>query len=305
MKVEQLEQTEEEVIDLSARQEMKSIMSGEDPSPIVIEEPKEPEQETAVVDAEEEKEPEKIEPTVQELLQAQASEIDKLRRSLDKTNGTYGSELNHLKRKLAEVESRKSEAFRNITPSQLKRIGEQYPELADALAGDLTDAFGIKDEPIDRVVEQPKHDPRIDSLNESTGKLADQVKTMALAELARSHPDWKQIAGWDTESIQGVGDTINFHNPEFGLWVRKQDEDVRNIVFNGEDINAIADVISKFKQTIKTTEDQSEIKQTINKKLEKAVLPTGRRTGAHELLTEDEVIMNAMREEQKRIMNGY
>jgi len=303
MKVEQLEQTQDEVIELSASQTMKSLMSGEDPPPIV-EETKEPDQEVVQTDAEN-KEPEKTEPTVQELLQAQAAEIDKLRRTLDKTNGTYGNELNHLKRKLAEVESRKSEAVRNITPAQLKRIGEQYPELADALASDLTDAFSIKDEPKEQVIEQPKNDPRIDNLNESTGKLAEQVKTMALAELSRTHPDWKQVAGWDTESIPGVGDTISFHNPEFGVWVKKQDDDVKNIVFNGEDINAIADVISKFKQSIKAPETPTENKTVTNKKLEKAVLPTGRRTGAHELLTEDEEIANAAQEERKRIMNGY
>jgi len=303
MKVEQLEQTQDEVIELSASQTMKSLMSGEDPPPIV-DEIKDPEQTNVEVEAEN-KEPEKTEPTVQELLQAQAAEIDKLRRSLDKTNGTYGNELNHLKRKLAEVESRKSEAIRNITPAQLKRIGEQYPELADALAGDLTDAFGSRDEPLERVVEQPKHDPRIDNLNESTGRLAEQVKTMALAELSRVHPDWKQTAGWDTESIPGVGDTINFHNPEFGAWVKKQDEDVRNIVFNGEDINAIANVITKFKQSIKSPEIPSDTKLATNKKLEKAVLPTGRRTGAHEILTEDEEIAKAAQEERKRIMNGY
>ena len=78
-------------------------------------------------------------------------------------------------------------------------------------------------------------------------------------------------------------------------------------MFNGEDVSAIAQVITKFKEDIKPKEvaQPEPTKPNINKKLERAVLPTGRRTGSHELLTEDEIIQQAMREELKRTMNGY
>lgn len=306
MKVEELESTEDEIIDLSAKNEMKAIMSGEDSLPTVGALPKEPETQTAEADITEQedgREIEKPEPTIQEQIQAQAALIDKLQRALDKTNGTYGSELNHMKRKVAELESQKREVFKSISPAQLKRLTAAYPELANDLAEDLNEAFSTSKEAQEPIIDQPKSDPRIDSLNESTGKLAEQVKQIALNELSRIHPDWHEVAHWDTEKIPGVGDVIKFDNPAFGEWVNKQDQDVKDVVFASEDIAAISQVLTKFKsESGKKTLDQ---KPTINKKLERAVLPTGRRTGSHELLTEDEIIAQAQQETQKQIMQGY
>ena len=307
MKVEELELTEDEIIDLSARNEQKAIMSGEDPLP--IEKPKNSELEPEKADnakQDDGQEPEKSEPTIQEQIQAQAALIDKLQRALDKTNGTYGNELNHMKRKIAEVEAQKREAFKSISPAQLKRLAAAYPELANDLAEDLNEAFSIqKEEQENPITDKTISDPRIDSLNESTGKLAEQVKQMALSELSRIHPDWRDVAHWDTEKIPGVGDVIKFDNPAFGDWVNKQDQDIKDVVFASEDIAAISQVITKFKSESSKEPDAPKSKPTINKKLEKALLPTGRRTGSHELLTEDEIILQAQLEEQKRIMNGY
>lgn len=318
MKVEIVEPTEDQVIELAKNQEMKSLMDGTS-SPLVSDPvAKEPEPEindegSAAQDDESNKETEKVEPTIQEQLQSQAAMIDKLQRALDKTNGTYGNELNHLKRKVAEVESQRREAVKSITPAQLKRIGEQYPELAEALANDLTDAFGatVETKQQDAITHEPQNDPRIDGIKESTDKLADQVKQIALNELSRVHDDWRDVARWWEKEIPGVGKVIQWANPKFADWLSEQDEDIQDVVYQSDDISAISNVITKFKEankpkesTQETTETQ-QIKPSINKKLEKAVLPTGRRTGSHELLTDDEVIAQAMREEQKRIMNGY
>lgn len=318
MKVEIVEPTEDQVIELAKNQEMKSLMDGSS-SPLIDDPvPQEPvpevkDEEPAAQDDDADKEPEKVEPTLEEQLKAAIDRVQKLERALDKTNGTYGNELNNLRRKVAEVESQRREAVKSITPAQLKRIGEQYPELAEALANDLTDAFGatVETKQQDPIAHEPQNDPRIDGIKESTDKLADQVKQIALNELSRVHNDWNDVAGWNEKEIPGVGKVIQWHNPAFGEWVSKQDEDIQDVVYQSDDISAIASVITKFKEankpkesTQETTETQT-VKPSINKKLEKAVLPTGRRTGSHELLTDDEVIAQAMREEQKRIMNGY
>jgi hypothetical protein len=318
MKVETVEPTEDQVIELAKSQEMKSLMDGSE-SPLISDpSPKEPvpevkDQEPAAQDDEADKEPEKVEPTAQEQLQAALDRIQKLERALDKTNGTYGNELSHLKRKISEVESQRREAVKSITPTQLKRISEQYPELAEALANDLTDAFfaTVETKQQETIKQEPQDDPRLNDIKDTTNKLAGQVKQIALNELSRVHNDWQSVAAWDTKTIPGVGDVIEWSNPAFGEWVSKQDDDVREVVFGSDDISAISQVITKFKESIKHKEDTQETKETqqakpsINKKLEKAVLPTGKRTGAHELLSDDEVIAQAMREEQKRIMNGY
>lgn len=320
MKTEIVEPTEEQVIELAKNQEMKSLMDGTS-SPLVNDPiPKEPEPEVkedeepaAQDDAN--KEPEKVEPTLEEKLQAALERVQKLERALDKTNGTYGNELNHLRRKVAEVESQRREAVKSITPAQLKRISEQYPELADALANDLTDAFSATVEAKQQETSklEPQNDPRVDELSESTNRMADQLKQIALNELSRIHSDWYQVAHWSDKEIPGVGKVIQWDNPAFGEWVNKQDDDIQDVVYKSDDIKAIANVITKFKESIapKKEPDNPEIAEIvskgkeINKKLEKAVLPTGRRTGSHELLSDEEIIQQAMREEQKRIMNGY
>ena len=316
MKTEIVEPTDEQVIELAKNQEMKSLMDGTS-SPLVNDQnPKEPEPEVkedgepAVQDDDANKEPEKVEPTLEEKLQAALERVQKLERALDKTNGTYGNELNHLRRKVAEVESQRREAVKSITPAQLKRISEQYPELAEALANDLTDAFGatIEVKQQEQQPQAPQDDPRLNTIQESTEKLAEQVKQIALTELSRVHEDWRTVARWWVEDVPGVGKVIQWANPKFAEWVNHQDDGVREAVFNGEDVSAIAQVITKFKNETKPAQQQettTQNKSNVNRKLEKAVLPTGRRTGSHELLSDEEIIQQAMREEQKRIMNGY
>lgn len=322
MKTEIVEPTDEQVIELAKNQEMKSLMDGTS-SPLVNDQvPKDPEpeikedEEPAAQDDDANKESEKVEPTLEERLQAALERVQKLERALDKTNGTYGNELNHLRRKVAEVESRKPEQRQfNLTAAQLKRISDQYPELADALANDLTEAFGANVETKQQETSkpEPQNDPRVDELSESTNRMADQLKQIALNELSKVHGDWRDVARWWEKDIPGVGKTIQWANPKFAEWLNDQDDDIQDVVYKSDDISAIANVITKFKESIapKKEPENPEIAEIvskgkeINKKLEKAVLPTGRRTGSHELLTDDEVIQQAMREEQKRIMNGY
>ena len=316
MKTEIVEPTEEQVIELAKNQEMKSLMDGTS-SPLVNDPiPKEPEpevkkdEEPAAQDDDANKEPEKVETTLEEKLQAALERVQKLEKGLTTTNGTYGTQLEQLRRKVAEVESQRREAVKSITPAQLKRISEQYPELAEALANDLTDAFGatIEVKQQEQQPQAPQDDPRLNTIQESTEKLAEQVKQIALTELSRVHEDWRTVARWWVEDVPGVGKVIQWANPKFAEWVNHQDDGVREAVFNGEDVSAIAQVITKFKNETKPAQQQettTQNKSNVNRKLEKAVLPTGRRTGSHELLSDEEIIQQAMREEQKRIMNGY
>ena len=316
MKTEIVEPTDEQVIELAKNQEMKSLVDGTS-SPLVNDPiPKEPEpevkkdEEPAAQDDDANKEPEKVETTLEEKLQAALERVQKLEKGLTTTNGTYGTQLEQLRRKVAEVESQRREAVKSITPAQLKRISEQYPELAEALANDLTDAFGatVEVKQQEQQPQAPQDDPRLNTIQESTEKLAEQVKQIALTELSRVHEDWRTVARWWVEDVPGVGKVIQWANPKFAEWVNHQDDGVREAVFNGEDVSAIAQVITKFKNETKPAQQQettTQNKSGVNKKLEKAVLPTGRRTGSHELLSDEEIIQQAMREEQKRIMNGY
>lgn len=312
MKVETVEQTEDEVIELAKNREMKSLMDGSEPPAINDPEPKPTEEAEDEKPNDAQQENEVTEPTEKEQLQAALERIQKLERSLDKTNGTYGNELSRLKQQLAEVENKKREIVASITPAHFKRIREQYSdELATALIEDLTEAFSVPStQQEDRLV--TGIDPRLDAIAQSTEQLAGQMRQMARSELTRLHPDWNEVAAWKAENVDGIGNVIKWKSPAFGDWLDKQNEDIRSTVFASDDANAISQVLTKYKteknlqpQNPESNNQSPPDKTAIQKKLEKTVLPTGRRTGAHELLTDDEVIMKAAQEEQRRIMNGY
>jgi len=306
MKVEQVEPTDDEVIDLAMNKEMRMQIDGTEPP---IEEGKEvvdPEATHNESQQDQDQKTEPDEPTEKDQLQAALDRIQKLERALDKTNGTYGNELSRLKGQLAEVEKKKHEIAANITPAQFKRIRDAYgDELADALIGDLTETFSApsQDQKIDAKPEVVI-DPRLEAMAQSTEQLAGQVRQMAITELTRIHPDWRTVAEWESEDVAGVGKVIRWKDSAFGAWVNKQDMDTRNTVFASDDINAVAEVLTRYKSESKPAETTNQ-KDAIKKKLERAVLPTGRRTGSHELLTDEEIIEQARRETQKELLTGY
>lgn len=304
MKVETVDQDEAIIIE-AAKAQQKAMLDGTEPPEIIeVEADKPEEQEAAEEEKPESEEPEELSPE-QKLQAAYEDRIQKLERALAKTNGTYGNELQNIRAKLAEVESRKEQAVKSITPAQFKRLGEQYPELAELLAGDLTEAFGYKEE--EQVKPEIKIDPQIEGIKQTVDQLAAQNRQMSMRSLEAKHPDWKTTAQWTPEEIPGVGSVIRWKNPAFGEWVDKQSDELRVAVFNSEDPDTLSEIITEFKKTIKPAEDASSKETTPQKtnaqdRLKKAVLPTGRRTGSHEILTEEEEIEQAAREEQKRIM---
>jgi len=306
MKVETVDQDEAIIIE-AAKAQQKAMLDGTEPPEIIEVEAEKPEEEQ---EAQEENNQESDDPAElspeQKLQAAYEDRIQKLERALAKTNGTYGNELQNLRAKLAEVESRKSQIIGSITPDKLKRLKEQYgDDLAEAIAGDLTEAFGYKEE--EPVKQENKIDPQIENIKQTVDQLAAQNRLMSMRSLEAKHPDWKTTAQWTPEEIPGVGSVIRWKNPAFGEWVDKQSDELRASVFNSEDPDTLSEIITEFKNTIKPADDSSNQEQTPQKsnaqdRLKKAVLPTGRRTGAHEILTEDEEIEQAAREEQKRIM---
>ena len=119
---------------------------------------------------------------------------------------------------------------------------------------------------------EPQNDPRVDELSESTNRMADQLKQIALNELSRVHNDWRSVASWNEKEIPGVGKVIHWNNPAFGEWVGKQDDDIQDVVYKSDDIAAIANVITKFKNESKpaqqqetTTQNKSKCQQEIRK----------------------------------------
>ena len=117
MTVETVDQ-EDAIIIEAAKAQQKAMLDGTEPPEIIEVEAEKPEEEQ---EAQEENKPESDDPvelsSEQKLQAAYEDRIQKLERALAKTNGTYGNELQNLRAKLAEVESRKEHAVKSITPA--------------------------------------------------------------------------------------------------------------------------------------------------------------------------------------------
>ena len=297
MSVEQVEQTDDEVIELYANAERKAIMDGTEP-PVIEEKEAETEPETEVV---EEVKPAATLENPNEL----KDRIFKLEKALDTTNGRYGQELHRLKTELAEVKQQRQQVISSITPAQLKRISVDYPEFAEALAGDLTEAFAPKEKEAEKSYAKPvevQEDPRIATIQESVDRMAEQTRQVAIRELNREHPDWREIALFKPEEVPGIGSVIKWEDPNFGAWVGKQDAQTQDAVYNSTDIGQIAKILTAYKESGKVAEPTKKVDP--QEKLKKALLPTGKKVGTHEALTDEEIVEQAMRAERKRIMTG-
>lgn len=300
MSVEQVNQTDDEVIELYANAERKAIMDGTEP-PVIEEKEAEPQEATEVV---EEVKPAATLENPNEL----KDRIFKLEKALDTTNGRYGQELHRLKTELAEVKQQRREVLRTITPEQMKRVKELYSDdLAEAIATDWNNALAYTEPPAaeEKSYAKPveaQEDPRIATMQESVDRMAEQTRQVALRELNREHPDWREIALFKPEEVPGIGSVIKWEDPNFGAWVGKQDAQTQDAVYNSTDIVQIAKILTAYKESGKVAEPAKKVDP--QEKLKKALLPTGKKVGTHEALTDEEIVEQAMRAERKRIMTG-
>jgi len=231
----------------------------------------------------EEAEPERVEVIpgyTEEEVKEQLATIAKLRKSLDTTNGTFGSKLADMQRKIdALTAPRQSDADKPkpvpLSKDKFKRLKEEFPELAELLAQDLGDIL------------QPGAAPDLDGFkSEFEQRLAKDRQEVEQKEakrelrlLSREHPDWKEVAAY-SPAANGL---VQWHNPAFGAWIATQPEDVQNTVLHGRDAFEVADTISAYKATLKT---QPAVKKQTN--LTKAIQPRGAATNRASSLDEEE-----------------
>lgn len=193
---------------------------------------------------EQQPEPELIPGYTASKLQEVLAEIPRLKQSLEKTNGTYGNQLQVIQSTLAGLQSRKP----GFSVKKLERTSKDFPELAEALFEDLanltgdTQAFSAFEAKLQelKAEQEQKH-----------------IQT-SMAMLSYLHPDWKDTAAF-TKNEFGI---VSWKNPAFGNWVSSQPEDIQKEIMTGTDAFVLAQHITNFKNT---TNPQQQSKPTASK----------------------------------------
>lgn len=227
-----------------------------------------------------------------EELATMLSEIPRIKSSLDKTNGTYGSKLDtqqkiiddlkeqlqEYKARVAQQEKETEEAIRRLTPEKLPKLNSEYPSMAELLAEDLDLILN------EREKEQSNHVsiPKLEDLEDKLRMALDEERQAREKETIEKskkvldffHSDWVEVASYSKDE-NGV---VKFANPAFAEWVASQPEEKRNEILTSNDPYLLAGKIKDFKEY--------QAKNNKNKTLANAVQPRG--VPASQVSVEDE-----------------
>lgn len=224
-------------------------------------------------------------------LEALRQQNEKLQKALDKTNGTYGSQLSNLQQQIQlltqQRQEKADEVQKQVSAAKLEKLrAGGFEELADLLESDLSNVSAVDMPDIDGLKSEFQRQIESERIARE-----EELQRRELRLLQREHPDYWDVAGF---SVNQNG-LVQWNNAAFGNWVAGQDEDTQREIINGNDAYTLADHISAYKQTL----TQQPQKKAVN--LEKAIQPKGIPSGRNTVLDEEE---QAFRDEMKRLMGN-
>lgn len=221
-------------------------------------------------------------------LEALRQQNEKLQKALDKTNGTYGSQLSNLQQQIQlltqQRQEKADEVQKQVSAAKLEKLrAGGFEELADLLESDLSNVSAVDMPDIDGLKSEFRRQIESERIARE-----EELQRRELRLLQREHPDYWDVAGF---SVNQNG-LVQWNNAAFGNWVAGQDEDTQREIINGNDAYTLADHISAYKKTL----TQQPQKKAVN--LEKAIQPKGITSGRNTVLDEEE---QAFRDEMKRL----
>lgn len=224
-------------------------------------------------------------------LEALRQQNEKLQKALDKTNGTYGSQLSNLQQQIQlltqQRQEKADEVQKQVSAAKLEKLrAGGFEELADLLESDLSNVSAVDMPDIDGLKSEFRRQIESERIARE-----EELQRRELRLLQREHPDYWDVAGF---SVNQNG-LVQWNNAAFGNWVAGQDEDTQREIINGNDAYTLADHISAYKKTL----TQQPQKKAVN--LEKAIQPKGIPSGRNTVLDEEE---QAFRDEMKRLMGN-
>lgn len=218
--------------------------------------------------------------------------VDKLQRALDTTNGTYGQRLAAMQQRIDELTQERQQKTGDvqqkaaqISPDRFGRLKKEFPELAELLIEDLSEAIPGQVMP-DLTQLESKSQQMLDAERQAREST---LQSLELRLLRRDHPDFSEVAGY-TPMENGL---IRWNNPAFGNWVLKQPADIQDKIINSNDAFELSDLLTKFKDTLKQNK-QEKIQNNLTKAIQPRGVPAARDLSA---LDEEE---RAFREEMAR-----
>ena len=203
----------------------------------------------------------------EEEIRAAMEMIPKLQKTIDTTNGTFGSRLAEQQQLITQLQAQR-QAVGSLSPEKLTRLSKEYPELAEIIASDLSEFIGQNGGQQQVIALDPEQQARI--TNEIVAqRLLEKERNDELKALGKKHADWKETASF---TLDESNNSINWKNPKFGEWVKQQPAEVANRITGVWDADFVAEQLDKFKEAIKP--------KAVPKEIQDAVLPKGTRRQA-------------------------
>lgn len=200
-------------------------------------------------------------------LLAKASEYDSLKEELVDTRNRIHGRFGEVTAKLNELlkqQQTAAPAGAKFTADKFKRLSQEFPEIAEAIAGDLSDTFATDStasaEDIDNKLKQAVNFMR----SEYEQKLVERDQKLETRRMDKYRKTW-----WDELST-----------PDFTLFKAQLPQEERQAFDASWDADEIHDTFKKFDEwkdkSVKKTTDQQAQQAAKTKRLEQAIQPRGR-----------------------------
>lgn len=187
-------------------------------------------------------------------LDALKAEMQQMVQHRDRQYGTIGE----LKQRLQQMQDRPAQSSTRLTSASLKRLSGEYPELAELLAQDLSEAIETGGTPATAAFD-PQQIEELLAKRSSEFERRAQDGTMKQVQqllLARDHPDWKDVAA----------------SADFTLWKSNLDPRERTMLDNTWDSGVISSAITAYKSWQGKQQERTVSKRN---RLERAIQPNG------------------------------
>lgn len=222
-------------------------------------------------------------------LRAAAGKVGELETQLRRTNDSFAGRFGNIQQTIEQI---KAQAAQGIRPSikQLKRIGEEFPEMAQLLAEDLNEAFGTPtpgeqgapaSDGTASGAQAPGANPTDPNPAPTPAPTADPFANPAVQQRLRetemavvdaAHPDWREQKA----------------TPEFKQWFATLPDTAKNLLSSTWDSKVMVPAFKDFKAWKAKQAEAATAAQQRGKRLERGIpATTGRPTGGHAVSEDD------------------
>lgn len=213
-------------------------------------------------------------PTVEELFAQMRTEFyQELGKVRDTAAGRVG-ELNQRMQQMLSQQRSTGGSGVTLSKDSMKRLSGEFPEIAEMLAEDLSEALKgvgggpqVNQEEIDRIVLS-----RVENVRDGMSKDMERFKIGVLV------PDWESIVGLPDANGQ-------LPETEYRRWLKTKPLDYQSSVSASWNAREIADSINLFRKEVGGQDQQA---QQRKKRFEDAVAPTQAKRAAPMPSTEDD-----------------